>query len=128
MADPVPGAKVRKKCTKSERAAALTAAEASGTSGEFPSAIDPCVLWLKNDFSSGRSNIYDHCGQEGKPVLVNTVTLDEFLKELDIVVDFIKMDIEGAEVLALKGMDRTLTENQNIKLIIEFFAREKRRH
>jgi hypothetical protein len=42
-------------------------------------------------------------------VEVEVDTLDNILKELEISkVDFIKMDIEGAEIEALKGMDGVL--------------------
>jgi len=40
------------------------------------------------------------------------------LKELGVrKVDFIKMDIEGAEIQALRGMERTLKEN-DVRLVI----------
>jgi hypothetical protein len=42
-------------------------------------------------------------------VEVEVDTLDNILKELEISkVDFVKMDIEGAEIEALKGMDGVL--------------------
>jgi len=47
-------------------------------------------------------------------------TLDDILIELGVKhVDFVKMDIEGAEVEALKGMEKTL-DNNNIKLAGEY--------
>jgi 3-dehydroquinate dehydratase len=45
-------------------------------------------------------------------------TLDNILEELGVTrVDFIKMDIEGAEIQALEGMERTLKEN-DVRLVI----------
>lgn len=38
-------------------------------------------------------------------------------------VDFIKMDIQGAEALAIKGMKLTLQSNPGIKLLVEFTPR-----
>lgn len=56
---------------------------------------------------------------------VETITLDDFFKEKGITeCDLIKMDIEGAEILALEGMNKTLMGNKNIKLIIEVHRRE----
>jgi FkbM family methyltransferase len=49
---------------------------------------------------------------------VPVVSLDDELKRLDVAkVDFIKMDVEGAELEAVKGSARTLTE-QNVDLAI----------
>ena len=52
---------------------------------------------------------------------IDTVTLDDFLRDKEKTVDVIKMDIEGAEMLALSGMEQTIKQNQNIKMFIEFF-------
>ena len=54
-------------------------------------------------------------------ITVSAQTLDDFLAEKAISqVDIIKMDIEGGEPLALKGMTDTLSNNKNIKMIMEF--------
>jgi FkbM family methyltransferase len=51
-------------------------------------------------------------------VEVEVDSLDNMLRELGIEgVDFIKMDIEGAEIEALKGMEKTLKDN-DVKLAI----------
>lgn len=53
-----------------------------------------------------------------KTIEIEVDTLDNILKDLKIdKVDFIKMDIEGAEIKALKGMKETLRSN-NIKMSI----------
>ena len=52
-------------------------------------------------------------------VNVKTVRLDTCFSK-STKVDFLKMDIQGAEGLALKGMERTLRDNKDIKMIIEY--------
>ncbi|OFL80715.1 MULTISPECIES: FkbM family methyltransferase [Fusobacterium] len=47
----------------------------------------------------------------------NEITLDEFQKNIKEKIDFIKMDIEGAEVLALKGFKNILEKNNNLRII-----------
>ena len=55
---------------------------------------------------------------EGIPI--NTTTLDCFLAEREInKVDLVKMDIEGMELKALKGMTETIQNNPQIKIICE---------
>ena len=56
-------------------------------------------------------------------VNVKTVQLDTCLSK-SCRVDFIKMDIQGAEGLALKGMERTLRDNKDVKMIIEYSQQE----
>jgi FkbM family methyltransferase len=55
-------------------------------------------------------------GLEGETTIT---TLDEFLHGQ--AVDFIKMDIQGWELHALRGMTRTLEENRHVQLYIEFW-------
>lgn len=51
---------------------------------------------------------------------VSCQTLDASLEELGVVnCDLIKMDIEGAELLAIQGMDRTLARNPMLTLLVE---------
>ena len=55
---------------------------------------------------------------------VDVTTVDKTLEETgDHAINLIKMDIEGSESKALKGMKKTLDENQNIVLITEFWPR-----
>ncbi|MBN2354055.1 MAG: FkbM family methyltransferase [Spirochaetales bacterium] len=53
---------------------------------------------------------------------IAAVTIDSFVAKNKIdKIDLIKMDVEGAEFLALNGMRRTLASNKSIKMIFEFF-------
>lgn len=52
---------------------------------------------------------------------VDTVSLDDCLAGLGIArVDVVKMDIEGAELGALRGMKRTIAASPGLKLVMEY--------
>lgn len=69
---------------------------------------------------SSAHRIYD--ADEGKKsVDVEVTSLDEFFKDKDAKIDVIKMDIEGAEMSALEGMANIIRENENLKIITEFY-------
>jgi len=50
---------------------------------------------------------------------IDAVSIDDYLK--DVKVNFIKMDIQGFEMEAMKGMKETLKNNPNVKMISEFW-------
>jgi FkbM family methyltransferase len=59
--------------------------------------------------------------RQSKPVIVETVTLDRFLGCTDDMhVDVIKMDIQGAEGLALAGARQTLALSPELTIFMEF--------
>jgi FkbM family methyltransferase len=63
-------------------------------------------------------------GQSVNTVSVTTTTLDHFCNDMRIAeIGLIKMDIEGAEMLALAGMSRILAVQQPV-VIIEFWGAE----
>jgi FkbM family methyltransferase len=54
-------------------------------------------------------------------VEVETIALDTFLTANKIdKVDFIKIDVEGAEPLVLKGMQQIVSNSPNLKMLIEY--------
>lgn len=56
-----------------------------------------------------------------RKIRVSTADLDSILAQEGVAkIDFLKMDIEGSEPLALRGMRKTLEKNQGILLVIEF--------
>ncbi len=58
-----------------------------------------------------------------KRLTVDTITLDDFLGKIgDPEINFIKMDIEGAEPKALAGMKKTIERSKDLKMIVEFNA------
>lgn len=72
--------------------------------------------------SSIDHRIFD--SQDGRPYhLVKAVSLDEYCESHPQInqIDFIKMDIQGAEGMALCGMRNTLSRNQSLKLVVEFW-------
>jgi FkbM family methyltransferase len=58
---------------------------------------------------------------EEKSIEIETITLDNYFLDKVDRVDAIKIDVEGAESLALAGMDRILRQNRDIKIFPEFF-------
>jgi len=63
----------------------------------------------------------DLAGEEGRFVEVEQITLDDFFKTVQRPVNVIKMDVEGAEMLALTGMQRLIIENPSLVMFVEFF-------
>jgi FkbM family methyltransferase len=72
-------------------------------------------------FNRGMNRIYPsiYCDKEA-PVEIEAISLDEYAAGNLDRVDFIKMDVEGAEALALEGMKETLARNRHIGLLTEF--------
>lgn len=56
----------------------------------------------------------------GEEMEVQAVSIDDYLRD-DLRVDFIKMDIQGFELQAVFGMEKTIATNKNIKMISEFW-------
>lgn len=69
---------------------------------------------------TGAHSIYRLDGSS-KFVEIDSVAPDEYFKDKVSKIDVIKMDVEGAEIAALAGMDRILKENENLKMFVEFY-------
>jgi FkbM family methyltransferase len=52
-------------------------------------------------------------------VEVPMTTIDDFLPP-DLLVDLVKIDVEGHEPLVLRGMERTIVRSPNIRIVLEF--------
>ena len=82
------------------------------------------------DYDTGHHTINQYNGIEAysrgrltkeHSIEVETITLNDFFKNREETIDVIKMDVEGAEALALAGMDKILGKNKKLKMFIEFF-------
>jgi FkbM family methyltransferase len=72
-----------------------------------------------NEANRGDHRIYD--SRDGRRSLsIQAVALDGFFKKLDRKIQFIKMDIQGAEARALEGMKGLIRSNRPLKLVTEF--------
>lgn len=77
-----------------------------------------CNLYLRKYNKGAHTTIKDldkDCGI----ISVGTTRLDDYFKKNDKI-DFVKMDIEGAEGRAIQGMSNILQKNKNIKILTEF--------
>lgn len=78
--------------------------------------------------TTGKINLYI-CGHDhrnnsiydvyDKSIDVGSICLDEYFGNYDGVINFIKMDVQGAEVMALRGMLSTLQKNKKISMVVE---------
>lgn len=68
----------------------------------------------------GDHRIYD--SQDGrKSIDIESIRLDDYFKEKNLEIDFIKMDIQGAEGGAIQGMLNLLRKNNKVKILTEFW-------
>ncbi len=74
-----------------------------------------------NTKNTGDHRIYKS-EKYNKGVKIETITLDNFFKS-NTHIDLIKIDIQGAEVRALKGGQKIIKENENLKIITEFWPK-----
>ena len=61
-----------------------------------------------------------HLQPPTQSVVVESITVDDLVRRHKLRPDFIKMDIEGAECLAFKGMRKTLGDNYEVLILCEF--------
>lgn len=73
-----------------------------------------------NEQNTGDHRIYD--SKDGRLYIsVDSISLDEFFKNIKTKVNLIKMDIQGAEFGVIAGGLKLLKENPNIKIFSEFW-------
>jgi len=66
--------------------------------------------------------IYDF-DNKGKVTEVESIQLDDYFKDYKEKINFIKIDVEGAEISVLKSMENLLKKNNNLKFITEFMPK-----
>jgi FkbM family methyltransferase len=76
-------------------------------------------LYLSED-NKGDHRIYDS-GDNRQSIEIESIRLDDCFKNYNGGIDFIKMDIQGAEGGALQGMSNLLNKNKNVKIVTEFW-------
>ena len=82
--------------------------------------VGSSTLYLTG-LDNGRHSMYHNGLPERGSVVVETTTLDSFLESQGWPrVDLVKIDVEGAEMSVLTGMDRLLREYDDLKMILEF--------
>ena len=82
-------------------------------------------LWI-DDRNAGDNTLYEQPGR--RSVTVPVTTVDALVRELQIPrVDLIKIDIQGAEVAAFRGMRETLRSNPHAPIVAEFWKQGLRR-
>ncbi len=69
----------------------------------------------------GDHRIYDS-GEDGRQhIEIEAIRLDDYFEHFEGRIDFIKMDIQGAEGGAIQGMYNLLNKNNNVKIVTEFW-------
>ena len=80
------------------------------------------TLYLCSD-NPGGHHLHDPVESE-KSQIVKITSIDEFIKDKNKKIDFIKIDAQGAEQSILEGMKTTLKKNRNnLKVHLEFAPR-----
>jgi len=78
--------------------------------------------------AAGQHRIYKSKDVKKNHVSVKTIRLDDYLNNIPFFekISFIKLDVEGSEFGVLKGMEKVLSQNKTIELIMEFSPRQIR--
>lgn len=72
-----------------------------------------------SDSHSGDHRIYSS-GEKRRTQNIKTTSLDDYFKSKNKI-NFIQMDVQGAEELVFKGMKGLLNENKEISILLEFW-------
>lgn len=76
-------------------------------------------LYISGSQNMGMSSIYHHDSETGITEKVEAISIDDYIEKKGISrISLIKIDIEGSEFLALKGMQKVLT-SMRPKILVE---------
>jgi FkbM family methyltransferase len=76
--------------------------------------------------NKGDHRLFDS-NDDRQSITIETTTLDELFSEFQGEINFIKMDIQGSEARAVRGMERLLQRYPDVKIITEFWPAGLRR-
>ena len=78
--------------------------------------------------AAGQHRIYKSKDVTENHIQVKAIRLDDFFNDNNLLekISFIKIDAEGSEFGALKGMEKILSQNNTINLIMEFSPKQIR--
>jgi FkbM family methyltransferase len=80
-----------------------------------------CALWI-SDLEEDVSNKVTSAGQNVTSLKVEAIDLDAFIEEHKIEkIDFLKMNIEGAERMAIRGMKKTISITRYVAIACHDF-------
>lgn len=77
-------------------------------------------LFLDKDNLGGHS-LSEENVEKTTSIIIEATSLDEYFKAMDYKIDVIKVDVQGSEMDVLEGMTNILNQNDNLKIIIEFW-------
>jgi len=76
-------------------------------------------LYLSQD-NEGDHRIYESDGNRDF-IEIESVCLDEYFRNMEDKINFVKMDIQGAEGTTIQGMKNILNRNDNLNMITEYW-------
>lgn len=79
------------------------------------------VKFFLDKAEPGAHSLYKVRESAAESIEVDCISLDDFFKDNEGSVDFIKIDVEGAEVTVLLGMTKLIERNKNLKILTEFW-------
>ena len=108
------------------RRALIDMLEANGVADRvsvLPSAISASSgrASFRANGSDGGNRLID--GDRAGSHTVETTTVDEFCRQMQLVPAFMKVDVEGAELAVLRGARRTIASTPDLKVYVEMHPR-----